>query len=249
MPTVRDFDLDGLTFRVHTSEHAGSEHTFLLVHGIGISHRLFARLHAVLAGRYTVHTVDLPGFGGLPEPGWSPDVPAMTERLGRLMDQLGVARLVAVGDSMGTQWAVELGVQRPDFVTHVVAIGPVVDDERRTALAQAIALGADTLREPPSANALVLTEYLRAGPRWYLRQLPHMLAYRIEDRVAELRRPLLILRGRRDPIAGRDWCARLRQRARRARMVEVPGHPHLVQHTAPQAVANALQWFVEEADA
>lgn len=244
MPTTRLVELDGQTFRVFTSERLGSERAFLLVHGIGISHRLFSRLHGVLARDHTVHTVDLPGFGGLPKPTWSPDVPQMSALLGRVMDRIGSGPIVAVGDSMGTQWVVELGVQRPDLVSHVVAIGPVVDDRHRTAFAQARALGIDSMRETPSANARVFLEYARCGPRWYAQQLPHMLDYPMEEQVAELTRPLLILRGGRDPIAGPEWCARLLRRARRARSVTVPGHPHLVQHTAPKAVAGALAWFL-----
>lgn len=248
MPNVRLLDVDGRTFRVFSSERAGAETAFVLVHGIGISHRLFSRLHGVLSARYTVHTLDLPGFGGLPQPADSPDVPAMAAGIATVLERIGARRVVAVGDSMGTQWVVELGAQRPDLVSHVVAIGPVVDERHRTPLAQAIALGADTLREPPAANIRVLTEYIRSGPRWYFRQLPHMLSYRIDDRVAELAPPLLVMRGGWDPIAGREWCRRVRDRARRARLVEVPRHPHLVQHTAPRAVAAAIEWFLAEED-
>jgi pimeloyl-ACP methyl ester carboxylesterase len=252
MPTERLIELGGRVYRVHASEQtsapaAGSpSHTFVLVHGIGISHRLFSRLHGLLSRRHTVYSLDLPGFGGLPKPVDSPDVFAMAADIGHVLELIGVRDVVAVGDSMGTQWVVELGVQRPDLVSHVVAIGPVADERHRSALAQAVALGNDTLRETPSANARVFVEYARCGPRWYLRQLPHMLAYPIEDRAAELRRPLMVLRGGRDPIAGPEWSRRLAARAARSRMVEVPGHPHLVQHTAPRAVASAIEWFVDE---
>lgn len=91
---------------------------------------------------------------------------------------------------------------------------------------------------------MVLTDYARCGPRWYARQLPHMLAYPMEERAGALERPLLVVRGGRDPIAGLRWCRRLRDAAPRARLVEMPGHPHLVQHTAPRAVASALQDFL-----
>lgn len=244
MPITRVVDLDGHVFRVFSTERPGSGRAFLLVHGIGISHRLFSRLHGVLARHHSVHTVDLPGFGGLPKPASSPDVARMAEMLGGVVGDLGEEAAVAVGDSMGTQWVVELGAQRPDLVSHVATIGPVVDDRHRTAFAQALALGVDSTRETPSANVRVLTEYLRCGPRWYLRQLPHMLEYPMEERVGDLTQPLLVLRGGRDPIAGADWCAKLTRRAQRSRSVTVPGHPHLVQHTAPRAVASALDWFL-----
>ncbi|GAA1738059.1 alpha/beta hydrolase [Microbacterium paludicola] len=249
MPNVRLLDVDGRTFRVFSSERPGAETAFVLVHGIGISHRLFSRLHGLLAERHTVHTLDLPGFGGLPQPADSPDVPAMAAGIARVLERIGAGRVVAVGDSMGTQWVIELGAQRPDLVSHVVAIGPVADERHRTPLAQATALAADTVREPPDANIRVLTEYTRCGPRWYFRQLPHMLSYRIEDRAADLTQPLLVMRGGWDPIAGREWCRRVRDSAPRGRLVEVPRHPHLVQHTAPRAVAAAIASFLAGEDA
>ncbi|MER7795838.1 alpha/beta hydrolase [Microbacterium sp. NPDC096154] len=246
MPTERLFDLDGQMIRVFSSERAASSHQYVLVHGLGISHRLFSRLHGVLAKRHTVHTLDLPGFGGLPRPRHSPDVPAMARLIADVLDRIGARDVVAVGDSMGTQWVVELGALRADVVSHVVAIGPVVDDERRSSGAQAMALAADTVREPPSANARVLTEYLRCGPAWYSSQLRHMLAYPIEKRVGAVSERLMILRGGRDPIAGRDWCERLVARAPGSRLVEVAGHPHLVQHTAPHRVAEEIVRFVRD---
>ncbi|WP_345750251.1 alpha/beta fold hydrolase [Microbacterium rhizophilus] len=249
MPTLRLLDVDGRTYRVFASRRAGAKTAFVLIHGIGISHRLFSRLHRVLGERHTVYTLDLPGFGGLPAPRDAPDVSDIAAGIASVLERIGTGPVVAVGNSMGTQWAVELGVRRPDLVTHVVAIGPVADERHRSPLAQAIALGSDTLREPPSANMRVLTEYTRAGPRWYLRQLPHMLDYRIEDRVTELAQPLLVLRGGRDPIAGRQWCVRVRARARRSRLIEVPRHAHLVQHTAPHTVASAIEWFVRDTGA
>ncbi|GGH35932.1 alpha/beta fold hydrolase [Microbacterium album] len=256
MPTARLVDLDGHVFRILTSAEAdtgrratdGSQLTFLLVHGIGISHRLFSRLHAVLSEHHTVHSVDLPGFGGMPKPPTSPDVPEMAAWLGRVLDRVGTGPVIPIGVSMGTQWSVELATQRPDLVPRVVTIGPVVDERYRNVIAQSVALGNDCLRESPSANARVLTEYLRCGPVWYFRQLPHMLEYPMEERVAALRQPLLVLRGGRDPIAGPEWCGRLRDRASHARLVEVPGHPHLVQHTAPRAVAGAVRWFARGED-
>jgi len=62
--------------------------------------------------------------------------------------------------------------------------------------------------------------------------------------VAALTLPLLIIRGGNDPIAGQAWARRLRDRATLASLVTVPGHRHLVQHTAPRAVALAIGSFL-----
>lgn len=221
----------------------GSEVTYVLVHGIGTSHRYLARLHRHLARTATVHSIDMPGFGGLPRPGRRVSVPAMSGALGTALDRLAAGRVVLVGHSMGAQWVTELAVRRPELVSHVVVIGPVVDDRHRTALAQTTALGADTLGEPIDGNVTVFVDYVRCGPRWYLAQLREMLRYPIEDRTPLLRMPLLVIRGDRDPIAGLEWARRLRDRAAHGALVVVPRSRHLVQHSAPAAVAGALAHF------
>jgi pimeloyl-ACP methyl ester carboxylesterase len=212
----------------------------VLVHGIGVSHRYLARLHTVLAQGRTVYSVDLPGFGGLPKPSRDVDVPAMAAALATLIESLRAEPVVLVGHSMGSQWVVEAGIQRPDLVSHLVAMGPVADARHRSVTAQTVALAKDTLGESPEVNALVFSDYVRCGMPWYLAQLRHMLSYPIEDRVGSLARPLLIVRGARDPIAGLDWCRRLRDRAGDADLVLIPGQHHVAQHGAARAVASAI---------
>jgi pimeloyl-ACP methyl ester carboxylesterase len=212
----------------------------VLVHGIGMSSRYLARLHDALLPEATVFSVDMPGFGGLPKPRRAVDVETMAAALGEVVASLDAGPVVVVGHSMGTQWAVELGVQRPDLVGRVVIIGPVADASHRTAFAQMRALCVDTLLEPPGTNWIVATDYLRCGVPWYLAQLRPMLGYAIEERVARLEVPLLVVRGERDPIAGAEWCRMLRDRAPVASLVHIPGRPHNAQRSAPRAVAAAI---------
>lgn len=234
----------GSPIRVIASRHASATRTFVLIHGIGMSHRYLRRLHAHLASADTVVSIDLPGFGGLARPERDLDVPEMASRIADVLDRGKYRDVVAVGHSMGCQWVVELALHRPDLVSHVVALGPVVDDRHRTVLAQARALARDILREPLSANWLVLSDYLRCGIPWYLTQLRHMIAYPLEARLGALTRPLLIVRGGRDPVAGATWCRRLRDAAPDAAFVEIPRSGHVVQHHAPAVVASALRSFL-----
>lgn len=215
---------------------------FVLVHGIGVSHRYFTGLHDELARRGEVHSVDLPGFGGLPKPEQAPSVPQMAAMLRVVLDRLGLGVVTLVGQSMGAEWVVALAALRPaEQTAGVVLIGPVVDEEHRTIVAQSRALALDILLEPLRANAVVLQDYLRCGPAWFLRESRHMVDYSIEDGVADLAMPVLVIRGGQDPIAGTAFCRRLRDRAPRGGMAVVPGHHHLVQFTAPRAVASAVR--------
>lgn len=219
----------------------GGAPLFVLVHGIGASHRYSAPLHAVLEQSDRVLAVDLPGFGGVPRPSGDLGVADMAAALGILLESLTSGPALLIGHSMGAQWVVETALQRPDLVAAVVTIGAVVDDEHRTAGAQALALALDSLGEPPMVNAILVADYLRCGVPWYLTQLRHMLAYPTEERVRELTVPLLVARGGNDPVAGRAWCRRLRDAAPQSTLVEVPGRRHVVQYSAPRAVASAIR--------
>lgn len=240
-----------LEFRVVGGETRGAVSELppvVLVHGIGMSHRSLARLHDAFAAERVAVSLDLPGFGGLPKPGRDLDVRSMGQALGRMIATLQLPPVILVGHSMGAQWVVEASLLDPRLVSHVVLVGPVVDDRHRTLGAQLRALAVDTLGESIAVNVIVLVDYLRCGIAWYLRQLRHMLAYPLEDRIAELGMPVLIVRGTRDPIAGLSWCRRLRDRARMGTLVEVRG-PHVVLHTAARSVASAIRRMADPAPA
>lgn len=240
---MRHVRVGDLSLRVIGSGSSGPDRPpFVLVHGIGMSHRYLARLHDELVRRgEQVFSVDLPGFGGLPRPARDLGVADMARALAAALDRCGVPPAVLVGQSMGTQWVTEAARLRP--TAGVVLIGPVADERHRTPPRQALALAVDTLRESPGANALVLTDYLRCGLPWYTTQLRHMLTYPLEDGIRALRMPVLVLRGGRDPIAGLAWCRRLVRAGGDAELVLVPGHAHNCQHSAPRAVASALLAF------
>jgi pimeloyl-ACP methyl ester carboxylesterase len=224
-------------------ESVGERSIFVLIHGIGVSHRYFDRLRDQLAGDFDVHSIDLPGFGGLPKPRITPDIGESADLLGAVLDELGVKGAVVVGQSMGAQWVTELAARRADLAASVVLIGPVTDDAARSLPVQGLRLARDITAEPILTNLTVLVDYLRCGPIWFLRQCRFMIPYPIEERIAALRMPVLVLRGGNDPIAGLDWCRRLRARAVDSTLVTVPGKRHNVHHSAPRAVAGALTAF------
>jgi pimeloyl-ACP methyl ester carboxylesterase len=212
-----------------------------LLHGIGVSHRYLARLHQELALSADVYSFDLPGFGDAPKPSRQVPVGEYAAFVRAGLAEAGVTSCVVVGHSMGTQHAVELALQEPELVGGVVLMGPVVDPRRRSVARQALALTRDSMfSESLSANAIVFSDYLRAGPRWYLTELPVMMQYPLEARVPGVSQPLLVMRGSKDPVAGRDWCRRLAAEAPQGSLAEIPGQGHVFQHTATGPAAAAI---------
>ncbi|MET1088562.1 MAG: alpha/beta fold hydrolase [Arthrobacter sp.] len=255
----RDVESGGLQGRLYTSVQAqttgakaantGGRPTYVLLHGIGVSHRYLARLHRQLAEVADVYSFDLPGFGKASRPGRQLQVEDFAAFVSAVLAGEGVSGYVVVGHSMGTQFAVELALREPDRVTAVVLMGPVVDSSRKSVTHQAFALARDSLfSETPLCNVIVITDYLRAGPRWYLTELPVMMDYPMQDRLATVPQPVLVLRGARDPIARRPWCAKLAEVAPQGTMAEVLGQGHVFQHAAPAVAAQAISGWVRAVD-
>jgi pimeloyl-ACP methyl ester carboxylesterase len=249
--TVSDVRLQGLSGRMYASRGAAKSRAegeaapaFVLVHGIGVSHRYLFRLHRLLAETTDTYSIDLPGFGGTPKPGRRLSVGDYADFILAALDQVGVTSCVLVGHSMGVQFAVEAALRQPDRITELVLMGPVVDHRRRSVTRQALDLTTDcALFESASSNLIVLTDYLRCGPRWYLTELPVMMTYPLEERIGDVGVPVLVLRGAKDPVASRDWCQVLAARAAAGHFREVPGRGHVVQHTGTTAVARAILDF------
>jgi len=248
----RDVEAGGLRGKLYASVMpAGSppRPAYVLLHGIGVSHRYLARLHLELAKEADVYTFDLPGFGKASRPPRQLQIADFAAFAGTVLAEAGVSSYVVVGHSMGAQTAVELALQDPRRVAGAVLMGPVVDSPRKTVTRQALALTRDALfKESLTSNALVFSDYFRAGPRWYLTELPVMMDYPMEERVAAVSQPVLVLRGARDPIARRPWCQHLAAVARQGSMTEIPGQGHVLQHTAPGAAAEAISSWVRALD-
>lgn len=211
--------------------------THVLVHGIGVSARYFRRLARHLSGDAHVLVPELPGFGRTPQTESPPSIAELADGLAFELETRGVRRAVLTGHSMGAQVVAEAARRHPRLVERVVLLGPVVDPGSPTVVGQALRLLLDGLLEPPGGNAIVLGDYLRAGPRWYAAQLPHMMAFDTRAAVAELGCPVLVVRGSRDPVATTGWVRDLASTAADGEAVEVRGAAHLVQHARAEQVA------------
>ncbi|PPH18345.1 MULTISPECIES: alpha/beta fold hydrolase [unclassified Rathayibacter] len=236
-------EVEGVTLRTVDTGQAGAGAVFVLIHGIGMSHHTFSPLAARLKRHGRVIGVDLAGFGANARPRRRVGLEDHARQVEQVLRGLGVSRAVVVGHSMGSQVAVELGLRAPGLVDGAVLIGPVVDPQRPGAVRQGLALLRDCLGEPVGVDAILLADYLRGGLRWYLRQLPEMLRHPVQERVARLEVPVLVARGRDDPIATRDWCERLTAHAREGRLVEFAGSRHVVPRTEPGALAREILCF------
>ncbi|MGZ4698686.1 MAG: alpha/beta fold hydrolase [Nocardioides sp.] len=107
----------------------------LLVHGLGGSWRVWLANLAHLGQTHRVVAVDLPGFGASPPDGSPGRYDTYAATLDRLCADLGISRVVAVGNSFGGWISAELARRNPALVAGLVLVDaagiPCTPAERR----------------------------------------------------------------------------------------------------------------------
>ena len=98
----------------------------VLIHGLyGQMQHLGYALAGALEQDYRLYLVDRPGCGYSPRNGW-PDPAEQGAVIQAALDQLGVARPILVGHSLGGAVAVEMALARPDNVRALALLAPAV---------------------------------------------------------------------------------------------------------------------------
>lgn len=104
----------------------GPEHA-ILIHGLGGSKSSFYETVAALTPAYTVHAIDLPGFGSSSKPiAASYNAEFFARHVLRFMDTLAIDRVHLVGNSMGGRVSLEVGMQAPGRVRTLSLLAPAM---------------------------------------------------------------------------------------------------------------------------
>ena len=228
----------------YSSVPPGARRSFVLVHGIGVSHRYFRRLGRELAATDTVYALDLPGYGKVADSDIKLDIEQLSRVLEAFIEQQQLTDPILVGHSMGCQIVTKLAVRSPQVSKRLVLMGPTINQDERSTVLQAFRLLQDSLRESPHVNRIIIGDYLRFGPLRYLWTARRMIDDKIEQRLPRIKAPTLVLRGVSDPISRHEWAERIVELMPHAELVEVPEAGHVVQHVKAKAVADALRRFV-----
>jgi pimeloyl-ACP methyl ester carboxylesterase len=142
-----------------STTRTGSGEPLLLLHGMGSSRRDFTAVADLLAERFDVLNVDLPGVGRSPVLERRPTVAAITDAVERTLDAAGVGSVHVLGNSLGARVALELAVRgRARSVVAIAPSGLNVPRERAfqgtgMALARVVTRTTAPLVEPLSRSA------------------------------------------------------------------------------------------------
>lgn len=231
-----------------TTAYSGSGNldkpVIVFVHGIGAAHRYWLPLAEQLQTEYRVIVPDLAGFGKTEHSDAVVSLREYANFLSEFVHQLEIKPVAYVGNSFGCQIIVDLLVS-DENQTKAVLIGPTINRHERTLHKQLLRFFQDVLMEPtPSAPILrLLHDYWDAGFRAVWRSLRAAITDNIEQKIANLTQPILIIRGSRDAIAPQLWVEELAHAAQKAHIAVIPG-AHVVHLTNPREVAHEIRHFL-----
>lgn len=145
--------------------------------------------------------------------------------------------VVLVGHSSGTQVAAVAARQPKVAVARLVLGSPTVDPAYRTVPKVVARWLVDGTREPASLGAQEFPEWGRAGIHRISVLLRSMLRCPLEDMLAEVSCPAVVVRGERDPLCTARWAEEL---GRGRELVTVPGLPHAFPYLRPEVFARIV---------
>ncbi len=171
-PLLRIAEVDTAEARIVTLiAGSGAEHVICL-HGLGANKASFFETVAALAPDYTVHALDLPGFGSSSKPARAAyDAPWFATAVGAYMEALAIERVHLVGNSMGGRIAIEVAFDAPARVASLSLLAPALAFRRRRELAPLVRL----LRPELAAIPHPLREALVRDHFWDLFAEPERL--------------------------------------------------------------------------
>jgi pimeloyl-ACP methyl ester carboxylesterase len=201
----------------------------VFVPGLGLDERSSADLRELVPAE----VICLPGMG-LAAP-----VPSIDVLAARLLDALVDGPIVLTGHSQSCQVVAAAAALDPRVVA-LVLLGPTTDPRLRSGLGLVRQWLRTAVHEPVRAVPVVLAQWWRTGPRSMLALWRTAAPDPIERRLAEVRVPVVVLRGTRDRLCPHDWATRVAAAAPRGRLVEIPDAAHMTPQTHPDDVAPIL---------
>ncbi|SDZ17044.1 Lysophospholipase, alpha-beta hydrolase superfamily [Micromonospora pattaloongensis] len=211
-----------------------------LVQGMGVADYLMPGLGA-FGGWTRAHLVELPGFAGSGDPPHELTVSEFGRAVAGWLTARRLDGVVLIGHSSGSQVAAEAAVGQGG-VRGLVLASPTIDPVARGLGRLFLRWRWDGRREPPGLSRSHRPEWKRAG----LRRLAHLvrahLDHTIEEPLARLTIPLLVMRGRDDVISTRGWGQRLATLSPAGEYVEQPG-AHTFPWRDPHAWSGPVRRF------
>jgi 2-hydroxy-6-oxonona-2,4-dienedioate hydrolase len=219
----------------------------LMLHGLVVSSSYFRPVAHHLDGRFSLYIPDMPGFGRS-SAGNARDLPGMVDTLVAWMDVHRLERPVVMANSLGCQVATMLATRYPDRVGRLVMIAPTMDPTVSGPIGVMWRGLRDIPRERPGLWRIWISDFFLAGPEQALRWLMISLRDDQASRLPRVCQPVVAIAGEDDPICPASWVKAFAGAVPHGRVEVIPGAPHAMNFSAPDALARIVADVVENGD-
>ena len=235
----------------------------LLLHGYTDSSRSFSLVAPYLADRRLI-IPDQRGHGASDAPTCCYGLSTFADEALQLLNQLGIARADVVGHSLGSMVAITLAAEHPQRVRSIALIGstaliPVTRDhwlyQSATGITAPIDPSSDFMREWHPANqptpvdpkfaAAVFDELLVIPPHVWRGVLRELVDQPVGRHAADVKAPVLLLSGGKDPLFPAEHHAALLKAFPHAQAQVFAELGHNPNWEQPDAIAAAIRRFLD----
>ncbi len=232
----------------------------VLIHGYPLDHTIWERVAPLLSDDFDLIVPDLRGFGGSDLMEADQSIIDYASDLAGLMSHLRIKKAVLAGHSMGGYVALAFAREYAERVaglamvsSQVAADTPEVREGRyqraKRVLEEGVEAEADSLAPKLSANPEVQAfsrELIRRQRPMAISSALHAMAERPDsaDIFAAFRFPVVIAHGDADALIPVERARDMKASLGSAHYAVLPGVGHMPMLEKPEALANALRFFV-----
>lgn len=254
MPIAAD-----LYYHIYEGREEGQKPPVVLLHGAGGNHLYWPSEIRRLAG-YRVYALDLPGHGKSDGCGQQ-TIGGYAQAVLRWLEAVGLHSAVFVGHSMGSAIALALALDAP---AQVLGLGLIGAGARLRVAPHLLESTANQTTFYNAVETIVAWSFGPQAPASLTEQAARRMAetrssvlhgdflacadFDETARVAEIRKPALIVTGEEDKMTPVRLAQFLASAISGARLEIIPTAGHMVMLEQPQAVAAALVHFLDELD-
>ncbi len=216
----------------------------MFVHGLSGSTLWWARNVPVLAERYRIYLVDLPGFGTMRRSRRPFVLAQAASWLSGWMEAAGLERAHLVGHSMGGYVSVRLAASRPEAVSRLVLVAPAGVPAGRSMLGHLVPLLLAARYATPAFMPVLVRDAMRMGPTTLWRAARDLLAEDVREDLRKIQAPTLLVWGENDPLIPPAVGDLLRQEIPGSRLLLLRGAAHVPMFDRPAEFDAALLSFL-----
>ena len=273
-PPSTFMELDGMQVHLRDTGPVDDPTPIVMLHGMSSSLHSFTAWQTMLQSHHRVLSVDLPGFGLTgPSPQGDYRTDAYTRFVLRLLDNMGLKRVILVGNALGGEVAWQTAVLAPERVKKLVLIDS--DGYQPSVLSMPLAFQIASMRwmrwvserilpkllvessvrsvfgDPSRATPDKVDRYfemaLRVGNRRALFQRMDQAQFGVSaSLIRRVTQPTLVIWGERDRMISPDQGQLFCRDIPRCQLVTMPGLGHLPQEEDPDASIKPLMLFLAQ---